>query len=244
MKIILLHIICLIAISSTYSQNKFDISDAETFYLNINDQTYDGPERIPFKEFIIKDFRFDSTKFGYIKKTKISLKKNNSEGLSEFLNTYYKKSLNPSSDKSLVVIIKKLWVQKDAADIVSEDKIRPSSGFGSRDNTGACIADINVFCQSENKLYPLIKITDNFFYYPYNQYQLADFLLLPFDSLIKKASVINISQTTANKKAYTWEEVNANYSSRYEIPILTAISSIKGVFKTFDDFKKNETLLS
>ncbi len=241
MKIILLHIICLITISSTYSQNKFEISDAETFYLNINNESYDGPERISFKEFIIKDFRFDSTKFGYIKRTKISLKKNNSEGLSEFLNTYYKKSLDPNSDKSLVVILKKFWVQRDATDIVSEDKIRPDFGFGSGDNTGACITDIDVFCQSENKLYPLLKITDNFFYSPYNQSQMADFVLLPFDSLVKKSMTINATSIIANRQSYTWNEINTNYSGRYTLPILSATSTSKGVFTSFESFKKNET---
>lgn len=239
-KKILFYVISIMLSTSVWGQKDFEVADADFHFLTLEKNRYVGSEKIPFKRFIIKDFRFDTTKFGYLKNSRVVLEKTISGGLSELLNEHYKNNLDSSSEISLVIILKKLWIQRDAEDIVFKEKIRESWTNESR--TGACIADIDVFCLSQHNYYPLIKIIDNFFYHPYKANNLQDFILLPFDSLVKKYVTINPKSVIQNKKAYTWEEIKTNYLRRFELPILSADSTPKGVFLTFESFKKNETV--
>ena len=129
-------------------------------------------------------------------------------------------------------------MQKDAFDIVSDRKIKPASV--DLWETGVCIADFEIFAMTDTVYTPLIKIKDNFFSYPYTVYAIKDFLLLPFDSLFKKISSMDMEATLANKKNYTRAEIDSGYLKRFDLPALAEKKPEKGVFLTFEAFKQNQ----
>lgn len=245
MKHILLFILFFSTVTYNWCQGNFQIPAAKTLHLSLESGSFEQSYKIAFKEIIVKDFRYDTTKFGYIKDNgihKISLKNNSSAGLAELLNNHYKKNLSPEADKSLVIIIKKLWLQKDLNSLLIGKKERKNFDWGDKTNAGACIAEIEVFAVQGERYFPLLKIKDNFFSYPYVAAHLTGFLLLPFDSMIMKIAETDVNAVIANKKGYSPGEVMTVYSLRFDIPVLSSKPVAKGVFLSFDSFKVNKTI--
>jgi hypothetical protein len=226
-------------------QEKFEISTADGFMLPFFKETFNRQEKIPFKEIIIRDFRFDSTKLGYIRNygiNKVVVPGSISEYLTTRINYYFRNNLTPASEKKLIIILKTFWLQENALRLTNisaiNNKIKKESGAGK--NTGACIAGLEVFSNNGDLYKPLLKINDNFYYGPYTKSHLWEFLTMPFDSLFDLLLKTNIETTLRNRKSYNKNEIDSAYFDRFHLPVLLNPLLKKGVFVTFDAFKANE----
>ena len=226
-------------------QEKFEISSAKELLLPFFSKTFDRVEKIPFKEIIIRDFRFDSSKLGYIRNygiNKVVTPGSSSEYLTTKINHYFRNNLIPSSEKKLIIIIKTLWLQGNALHLTNisdkDNKLKIESGVG--ENTGACVADFEVFSNNGVEFQPLLKIKDNFYYGPFTKSHLWEFLIMPFDSLFNLLLKTNIETTLLKRKGYYLNEIDSGYADRFHLPVLTNPLLKKGVFLTFEAFKANE----
>jgi len=233
----------LINASVTYPQKNFHIENAETLKLNFLSGLSTVSASIPFKEIIVKDYRFDTTKIGYITNgeiNKIVLQGNSSFYFTKILNEYFQNNLNSSSDKSLLIILKTLWLQKGGSEYLKNRSIVTKSTLASTDD-GLYFAELETFALTNNNYKALTKLDNIFLIDFYKPKKIKNFILQPFDSLIKKISEINVEPFLSKKRNITWNEIHAAYSKRFDLPILNQETSQKGIFLTFDDFKNNLT---
>ncbi len=238
-------ILLLLFVGKTQGQENKKLADVKSYCLQPPKGVSGSSVKIPFNQIIIKDFRYDTTKFGYIQKGgihKIVFSKDSTGGLNELLNNYYHQNLTLEADKKLLVILKKLWLQRDPNSIAAGRNEKKDFDWGDKSNAAACMAEIEVFAVQGDKHYPLVKIKDNFMSYPYATEHLTEFLLLPFDALIKKISETEVNTAIFNRKAYSLGEIMHGYSLRFDIPVLSSKPAMKGVFLSYDSFKLTQTI--
>jgi hypothetical protein len=217
-----------------------DILEAKSFLATFNKSTKATRVQIPFNEIIVKDYRFDTTKLGYLGKHKIVVPVNCSYYLSQSLNKHYKENLNPGSEKKLLVIVKTLWLRENQLDSSedSRNQIRSDMNRNYMD-IGTCIADLEIYSCSSNVYKPLVKIKDNFSYFPYNRNNVWEFLLMPFDSMFNNLSQLDIHTALTKRKEFSFYSIDSAYRSRFNKKILNQINFPKGVYQTFQDFLDN-----
>ena len=112
------------------------------------------------------------------------------------------------------------------------------------DNGRSCTVSLDFYSKSDTAFQALFQI-DNFFINASKNYRkntLDEFFFLPFDSIANKISITDISSLLQRKKKLSWKELNDYYDGRFNLPLLNETVIRKGVFMTFDDFKKNRPI--
>lgn len=240
-KIALITLSCLLFLTSI-SQEKKSFTEAKEFVVNLTER-YKEPFSIPFKQVIVKDFRFDTTKLGYINNnglSRIVTKEKASISISNAINEYFGNNLDKNSDKSLLIVVKSFWFQQKAFDLIADDKlINKKAGY--TDRTGVNFTDFEIFAFTNDGYQALLKFKCDFFDYKYNTSSIRNFFYVPFDSLIQKIHSLNIEQILFSKRKLSRSIIDSNYQSRYSLPVLKDDISEKGVFLTFNDFKYKKT---
>jgi hypothetical protein len=217
------------------------IRNAQTITENFKEDLYYSSQKIPFKEIQVIDKRYDTTKIGYTNSTAFKVKLE--MPWSDILNNYFKNNFDPSSGKSLVVVIKSFWLQRGVIEKFLKKKIILKDVFSTGDDGGGCCTtDIDVYTKSDNAFQALFKI-DTFFINMLKNFRrntLNQFFFLPFDSLFHKLATIDVGTLLSKRKKITFAELTNYYDGRFNLPILNDSIIRKGIFLTFDDFKKNQ----
>ena len=235
-----------LALPAQKDETQFIKNSKENFYSfeNIN---YFRDHKLPFKQIVVLDKRFDTTKTGYTfdnfgnKYSKIILQKN----WSEILNGYFRQNLDTSSRQTLFIVIQTFWMQFGTYAEVQRLKKNNDIYKADRDRGGACIAELDVFVQSDSNFQALFKIDTTFLSLSnFNKNKLDYFFFMPFDSMAMKISSISVSQNILNKRKFKLDEINNFYDNRFQIPVLKATSPMKGVFLSFQEFKENKPRIS
>lgn len=245
MKQILILPVLLLYFLSARAQENYDLSEAGQWEFVLPSVTSKWDGKLPFNSIEIKDFRFDSTKLGYIKRggiKKIVVKNGVANGLTSFMNAYFKKNLDSSSGKTLVIVLRHLWLQEGSGDLDTDEKVvrQAPPGFFSDAGYGINFSDFEVYCKENNKYRALFKLNDEFVGAKYKAGKLDDLLFLSFDSLFAKIYETNIDVALSVRKEYTYEFISENYIKRFNLPILQDKTLNKGVYLTFKDFKNNK----
>lgn len=238
---ILICILFLGSVTTGFSQQKKDQLPADfTLTLDLSGKKTTKTGKLPFKNIIVKDYRFDTTKVGYFKtRTQITLKQTPSVAFTSSLNEYFHDLLDPLSERTLVIIIKTFWLQEQY-DLTGED-VGIRSGYSLRpDAASVCLTDLEIFSQAGTELKAFLKIDYEFDLSLYRRKRIDDVALTPFDSVAVKIQSMQLDEILAHKKIFSWEEIDKAYTKRFDLPVLTAISPAKGVFLTFDDFKQGK----
>lgn len=229
---------------SAASQSGREIDKLSEYTIKPTKVFSDTSIRISYKEIIVRDFRFDTTKYGYIKHNglkKIVAEKNSSSFLSTELSNYFAKNLDPSSKNKLYIIIKKLKLTGNMPPREDFKKITKVYKHGNLFNIGVCIAEIDIFSSSSNgNLKALAKIEDVFSYNHYSTNNIWNLLTQPFDSLFNYLKKTDTEILLAKKKSHTKEFVDSVYTSRFDIPILKSEENKRGIFLTFEDFRNKK----
>jgi hypothetical protein len=233
---------------SLYGQKRDDnwrIEEAGTTSPSFENITYYKKQVLPFRDIIVLDKRYDSSKAGYAnvlagrsKYSRIVPK----QSWSVIINNYFKKNLDPASSQSLVFIIRSFWIQRGAIEELTSKKVVTKAAFGSTDFGGNCKAAIDVYVQTDSSLQPLFQVDTSFISLisNFNKNTVENFFFLPFDSVARKIATLKIEEVISRKRKLSWKEVNDHYSSRLNFPVLTEQSINKGIYFTFNDFKNNK----
>ena len=175
-----------------------------------------------------------------VKLNKIVPEANSSAYFTKTLNEYFQKSLDTGSGNSLVIILKTFWLQKGDIEDMSDKNIETKFTLITGDE-GVCFAEFETFCLKDGNYRALTKLDHIFLTSAYRSRKIKDFILQPFDSLIKKIATINIETHLSKKRNISWNEIHSAYSKRFDLPVLTQRGSQKGVFLAFNDFENNIT---
>jgi hypothetical protein len=223
-------------------ETRFIKDSKESFYSFENIHYFSGP-KLPFKEIIVLDKRFDTTKIGYThdnlsnKYSKIVLQKS----WSGILNEYFKYNLDTNSHQTLFIVIQAFWMQFGTLAEVQRIKKINEIYKDDKDRGGSCMAELDVFVQSDSVFQALFKIDTTFLSLSgYNRNKLDNFFFLPFDSIAIKINLLSVPQNILNKRKIKLNEINNVYNNRFQIPVLKQINPEKGVFLSFQDFKENK----
>ncbi|MDP4261844.1 MAG: hypothetical protein Q8941_04880 [Bacteroidota bacterium] len=208
--------------------------------------SYPGKEKIPFGRIELADYRFDTSKVGYNVHNRIderiAVKGGLEKTLAGYLNNYFKNNLDTSSGKTLLIVLKRLWLQSGAIGqmLLSKEKDYPDLPYY-LNKAPACLADIDVFAVSGAVYKALVRINHSFNMEEINTVDNLSALLLPFDSLLKKISLMDVDKVISQKKDFSLEDIRKNYENRFTIPVLTQGNLQRGVYLTFSDFKESKT---
>lgn len=227
------------AITST-GQKGPDISKTKERHLKFDASFYADSIRLPFKRIEVVDYRFDTTKIGYANNrtdTRLTVQSGLQDGLNKYLNNYYKNNLDTFSSETLLIIIKKLWLQYGATNqILRSKKIYFGSIMNYLPKNTICIASIDAFIGSET-YQALLRIDHNFYIDQNDDKDDLSLLMLPFDSLMQGLRSINIETVLPKKKNFSSQDIFLVYQARFNLPILKEEKLSRGVYLSFDDFK-------
>ncbi|HEX7906359.1 MAG TPA: hypothetical protein VF487_20940 [Chitinophagaceae bacterium] len=225
-----------------YSQQEYNVTSLSSYILDMEGQKYAGAEKIPFKNIIVKDYRFDSTKLGFIHAfgghNKIKFSSSSSNSFTNYLNKYFENNFDNTSGKSLLIVLKNYWFEQPERPIEEDPKLEDVNP----DNVifALCHTDMEVFCGKDDIYKALIKIKHRFSIPVNKRKELADNIFLPFDSLIKRISTLDIEIVLKDKKEFTISDISNNYMKRFDLPLLKNKADTKGVYITFWDFIQNK----
>jgi hypothetical protein len=224
-----------------FAQVQFDIAKAEKYTLKLSEETFESSLKIPFTGIIVRDYRFDTTKLGYVTRTpkKVIFKENSSDAFTKSMSGYFSNIFDPSSDLSLVIIIKNFWLQYEHNELIKRgDKVKFEDLPYTKGAHGGCIVDFEVFAQSGDSCKALFKLNHFFQLGRYKKKTLDDIVYIAFDSVVKHVQSLQVDELLKKKKSFGKNELHNAYNKRFEIPALKE-SPKRGIYLTFADFLKN-----
>jgi len=221
-----------------------DISKTKQRFLKFDSAHFSYNFKLPFYKIEILDYRFDTTKIGYAEKrtdTRLEIKGGLQQSFGAYLNNYFKNNLDPASSVTLLIVVKKLWLEYGATNqILHTKKIDFSSLLSYLPKNTVCLANMDVFIGSADKYQALIRVDHNFSIEQEEDKDDLSLLLMPFDSLMRSIQSTEIEMVLQKKKNFSTAEIHSGYRSRFELPGLTEQKLARGIFLTFEDFKNNK----
>ena len=173
----------------------------ENFY-SFENIRYFRDHKLPFRQIVVLDKRFDTTKTGYTYDnlsntyTKIILKRN----WSEILNGYFSGNLDTNSTQVLFIVIQSFWMQSGTRAEVQRIYKTNNLYQADPDRGGYCVAELDLFVQSDSNFQALFKIDTTFLSLSnFSKSKLDYFFFLPFDSMAMKLNTISVSQNFSTK---------------------------------------------
>lgn len=209
-----------------------------------NSAFYNKELRLPVRSIEVIDFRFDSSKNGYLDnscsgarycKIKTELP------WSPLLNRYFSQNLDPASPYSLFIVIRSFWLQEGILPEINQRKIVQKDWLNESEWGGFCKAGLDIYIRTGNHLQPLFKIDDRFLnYVSFNAYRMKDFFFLPFDSVARRLMQTDLPGQLASRKKLETAAVDTFYKARFYHPVLKDSTLHPGIFYTFSDFLANK----
>jgi len=199
----------------TQGQKPRDISKVKSQFLTYDTSRYPFSYTIPFKKIEVIDYRFDTTKIGYAtygnreNHTKLVAEEDVQYFLSRRLNEYFKDNLEPASSKTLVIILKKLWLEYGSINqmLLSKD-LDYSSILNLVNRNSVCLTDMDVFVRSDTVYQALVRLTHNFIIDNVDKNRDFHLLLMPFDSLVSRIQLMDLSAALFNKKKFSGDDIH------------------------------------
>ncbi len=204
-------------------------------------------ESTPFNRIEVVDYRYDTSKIGFLSKRKdekIVLRGGTEKTLTAYLNSYFKDNLDSAATRTLLIVVKKLWLQDESTSRLLQFKNAlplSSPSAHSEPTTTTSLADIDVFAGSSDSYQALLRLSHKFKTEDFSGEDILTYLLRPFDSVVYKTHSIDVENLLAAKNKFTLKEITAGYQKRFDLPILNQPIS-KGIYLTFEDFRNNRAL--
>src|SRR5215831_17584137 len=186
-QITLLCIVALCSVLTSRCQKSADISQTKQHFLKFNDSFFRDSIKLPFSRIEILDFRFDTTKLGYTishrNDARLKVENGIQYGLADYLNKYYSRNLDPTSTRTLLIVLKKLWLQYGATNqILRSQKMDFGSPLNFVQKNSVCLVNLDVFAGHGKNYQALMRLDYNFLADPNQEQNDLKLLLSPFDS--------------------------------------------------------------
>ena len=219
------------------------ILNAKCFYfdLSVGKNRSDIPS-LPVDSIRFVDVRFDTTFIALnwrpritngVYKSKYDLAGGLARSLTRYCNKYY--AISPHKGAQFVCYIKEFsitWKQ----DLL--DHFMQGIDFSQIQNNNVH-AEIECYYQSGENMYPAARIDTTFkgdFLIHQTTFEDAvKAMLEPFQNKIEHLDIASVLQ----RKAYTPQQIEERYASRFQIPVLTTTEYKKGIYTSVADFRNN-----
>jgi hypothetical protein len=228
----------------SYGQSKErtdHIREAGSFKKDFLEKNSYPGEKIPFNRIIVYDYRYDSSKLGYLARVATGSAYSSIQSKHDWatnLNHYFRDILDPGSNRSLVFVIKTFWMQQGIIDETLNKKVVAKAAMERADQGGFCRAAIDVYIQTDS-LTPYFQVEDSFLeLFNFRPGNLEAFYYLPFDSIARRIKTTDPASLKKPKNR-SLADVAAYYQKRTDLPILRDTITRRGIFRTFQDFKNN-----
>ncbi len=220
-------------------------ADYKQYSLNVT-EPYQGAGKLPFNKISFNDVRYDTSfiavnwqsnmdlLFLESLNKKYTLDNGLAASLTNYFHQYYADNFSDNG-AALVCYIKKFAITlKDTL----LDFYKPKEGFN-EEKINNIHVEIEGYYKTGDALYPAFRM-DTVYAYRFTKIkrEFPQFIKEIIGPLIRK---INIADTAKilSRKPYNEEQVAEKYQSRFKLPILTADSVKKGIYKNFDEFRNN-----
>lgn len=219
--------------------------NATPLSLDLNSKKFYEKITLPAKKIVVQDYRFDTTKIGYVDPgfTVSGYNKvNHSGSWTPLLNQYFSGNLDPNSPNELLIIIRSFWMQDGFMDELSNKKIMKTEWMGRSDlKGGSCKAALDIFLYADSACMPLLKLEATFLNFrKFKAGNLDEWFFLPYDSMARNLSKKNIPPNWQKGKTIPLSVVQAAYAQRFGKPVLSQPGFEKGIYMTFADFCNNK----
>ena len=194
-------------------------------------------KKLPFRSIRIIDSRFDTSKFGYVKRgsyKKLTTGTALPQALETFLQTTYKLLFDATAPHEAVIVIKHLWLQETSS--AEQDGRKMERSSQATQPFSSCTAVLELYLATGDAYRPLFR-SDTVFKEKNLLRRCAGRLLTdPFAYCLAKAEGMDLSKIVAGKRSLMWSDIAAFNARRMQRPAATAGPSEKGIYKTFADF--------
>lgn len=221
------------------------IKDAETYSASFASKSYYSHDNIPFRSIEVLDYRYDSSKIGYVEAALLGKKYYRivpESGWADNLTRYFEKNLDLSADYTLAIVIRNYWMQEGFIEKITDKKvITRQSGPGNEG--GTCTAGIDVYAKKDSLYQPLFKIDYDFLnFYNFKIARLEEWYFLPFDSMAKMLKAYNLEKAFTTRRKIYETEIRSFYTERLNNAAMIEYPTQKGIYLSFDDLKNNKIL--
>lgn len=195
----------IVPVSYTQKANEVDfIKESGISTISFETNAYYEDVKFPFKQIKVIDYRYDTTKIGYRGKGKLWNQVKPAGNWTDILNSYFKKNLDASANRILIVCIKSFWIQPGVIEQITKKKVIQKDVMSRSSDGGVCSADLEIYSQSGIELQALFRINETFLFPDnYNKKSIKDLFFLPFDSLARKIKdEQQIQQILSRRKKY------------------------------------------
>jgi hypothetical protein len=218
----------------------------------------DGPEQLPdirldtitlnhpekrviaktdISNIIVIDGRFDSSCLGYYqtnsgKNYSIITEGNLARKISTFLENY----LQVDNGKSIIIVLKKLWLTNECI----EEKVESANKKTANGSwLKGIIAKFEFYCSYEDGYTPLYRFDSIFSGLSnINEYS-REYLYDALITSVQKLVTANLNNLSSARKKMSIHDIIAYTRQQFNIPITNTTTYMKGVYKTFTEFKNN-----
>lgn len=239
MKRILLTVLFLeLFIGSALAQGKKFRPSArlKCFYLSAPNEVSRGDFKLPFSRIEVADVRHDTSKLGFYRMVgsyptqQYCTKNGVRQELQDHFNNYYKNNLDSNSANQLLICVKKLWV-------TDFNKMELRSNL--RDEYGEHLYyKADIYYQVGDHYYPALRLDSIFSKKRSGPVGKWEFVSRAVQYTIEQLRETDLAAMT-KKRSVERHRIDSFYNS-FAVQILKDTTFKKGVYATFEDFKKNK----
>ena len=216
-----------------------DLKNSETYIIHPNALKWDN-KSLPFKNVVVIDNRFDTSKLGYKKVFSKYQKMKTTKGLAETIqqkiHTAIQNSMDTLSSGSLYIFINHLWIQQTTNRELSKRRIsQPNTNYDT--NFVSCNATIESYILDKELFYPLLKIDSTISVMGVLWSQVDKSISIPFQLLLDELAAMDLNR---KRKPVPSSVLSDHYKARLKYPILNSDSYLKGVYLNYRDFLNNK----
>ena len=239
MKHILLKLVPIFFLSNIYGQTKINSREV----IKPLDIFFDKP--LNLSSIKVTDSRFDTTKIGYLKSGN-QYKKIVTEGplakvIQNHLNGSLSNHLNPLAGQSLLIVIKKLWLEQITIDELENKKIATTINAGDA-NLGMCTSLFEIYLQKDTIYIPLLKVDTSLFTLKKLNRD-GDYLIAyTLENCLNKLSTLDFNKVFNNRKKLFWQDIEDYNNKRFLYPRFKDEFIKRGIYLTFKDFINNKPI--
>ncbi len=201
--------------------------------------------RLPsFKNITVIDARPDTFAIGF-RKREIELRKKLLQfenGLSRQLSGYLRNNCLLSKDSnawSLVLAIRDLWLREYDVDADDQDKVSDNSGSGMNFRKSCLKLEFDCYINKGDAYYAAFRFDTIVNKFLSLSEFLKDYLKYTLQVALGRAGNLNIDSIAAKKRMFSLQDIDTYYKKRWDMPVLIDGFLQKGVYTSFEEFKKN-----
>jgi hypothetical protein len=159
-----------------------------------------------------------------------------SDSIANWINNYLQFKKNESATNNLLVVIKKLWLSAEAAPLlfVSGRRGQASDGWDA-----GIVCKLEFYLEKDSMFYPLYRY-DSIFTSKDDLPEYAGyFICTSIKKSLDKLFDIDLTTVPEKRRKLLFADIIQEYSRKKDMPILKEGVYKKGVYRNFEEFKRN-----